>query len=197
MSTPASAVEPPLHEDTDSSLLERLGQGDMNALEGIRSRYGRRLWAYAYRITKHPDRADDVTQETLWRLCRGARRYRKLDPDVTLMPILIRIAANVAANIRKRDGMFEQMQECHASTAVALAEEADHALLAAEAEGKLRAALARLPDKYRVPFVLYEMHDWSYEEISRFCLINGGTVKSRIRRGRELLRALLHGYWEG
>jgi RNA polymerase sigma-70 factor (ECF subfamily) len=197
MSAPASTVQPPLNEDTDSRLLERLGRGDMAALEEIRARYGRRIWAYAFRITKLPDRADDVAQETLLNLYRGAWLYRKLESQFGLIPLLLRIATNVAANLRKRDSRSEELQASYAATLSRVAEATDHPLLAAEAAAQLTAALAKLPGKYRVPFLLYEIHAWRYEEIAQVCRINIGTVKSRIARGRHLLRALLHRYWKG
>jgi RNA polymerase sigma-70 factor (ECF subfamily) len=70
-------------------------------------------------------------------------------------------------------------------------------VLAGEAAGKLDDAVQKVPPTYRVPLVLYEMEAWTYEQIAAFCNVRIGTVKSRIWRGRELLRGLLESYWKG
>ena len=198
MSRPTLPVDgaPPSGEDTDWRLLERLSQGDLSAMPVIRERYRRRIWRYAFRILKFPDRADDVVQETFFRLFRGARRYRTLESKFGLMPLLLRIASNAASTLRTRQGLFERVQRSYAYVANSQAEPADHPVLAAEAEEKLNAALGQLPSPFRVPLVLYEVHGWTYEEIALFCGMNAGTVKSRIGRGRDLLRTLLYNYWK-
>jgi RNA polymerase sigma-70 factor (ECF subfamily) len=55
----------------------------------------------------------------------------------------------------------------------------------------IQAALATLPEEFRVPVVLCDVADQSYEQIARSLGIPVGTVRSRIHRGRRMLRSLL------
>ena len=73
-------------------------------------------------------------------------------------------------------------------------ESAHQALLRQELGRELVAALARLPIRYRVPLVLRDVQGWSYEDIARLTASRLGTVKSRISRGRSLLRHSLEPY---
>ena len=58
---------------------------------------------------------------------------------------------------------------------------------------KLQEALAGLPEDFRVPVVLCDVADQSYEQIAATLSVPVGTVRSRIQRGRRLLRTALEG----
>ena len=70
-------------------------------------------------------------------------------------------------------------------------------LLVDELQSALGQAVAALPVHYRVPLVLHEIEGWSYKEISDFSRCREGTVKSRIHRGRQILKEKLGPYWRG
>ena len=55
----------------------------------------------------------------------------------------------------------------------------------------MRDALQKLPVEFRLPVVLRDLEEWSYEEIAASLELPIGTVKSRIARGRGQLRAIL------
>ena len=61
----------------------------------------------------------------------------------------------------------------------------------------LARCLQEVPLTYRVPLVLRDVEDWSYAEIARALDCKAGTVKSRIHRGREMLRTLVAPHWNG
>ena len=56
---------------------------------------------------------------------------------------------------------------------------------------RITAAIGRLPEEYRVVATLYFMEDLSYEEIARILECPGGTVRSRLHRGRKMLQKAL------
>jgi RNA polymerase sigma-70 factor (ECF subfamily) len=185
------------HQETDAELFERLGRGDMDALDEIVRRHGRPVWAYAYRITKSPQTGEDVAQEAFLRLCRGASRYSRLASSHGLMPLLLAITRNVALNVLKHEARGEKMKLAYQARVAPTVEGPDEPLLAAEAAAKLDEAVRKLPPKYRTPFVLHEMEAWTCERIARFFHLEVSTVTSRIWRGRELLRGFLESYWKG
>ena len=63
-----------------------------------------------------------------------------------------------------------------------------------ELSDKILAALQSLPLNYRMAVVLYDLEGFSYEEISGILQCSIGTVRSRIHRGRRLLRKKLAPY---
>ena len=68
------------------------------------------------------------------------------------------------------------------------AEAADDAADAAGLSSEIQAAIAALPEEFRVPLVLCDVADQSYEDIARALDVPIGTVRSRLHRGRKLLR---------
>ena len=70
-------------------------------------------------------------------------------------------------------------------------------MLAEEAQRETQEALAALPVAFRAALVLREMEGLSYEEIAAALGCPAGTVRSRINRGRALLRERLAPYWNG
>ena len=64
-----------------------------------------------------------------------------------------------------------------------------------ELRGQLQSALKGLPIHYRLPVVLYDIEEWSYNQIASVLRCREGTVKSRIFRDRKLLRETLEPYW--
>jgi len=70
------------------------------------------------------------------------------------------------------------------------------AVLSREAAALVRAKIAELPAHYRLAVVLCDLEGLSYEEIARIMRVSLGTVKSRVHRGRALLKEKLADYFE-
>jgi RNA polymerase sigma-70 factor (ECF subfamily) len=68
---------------------------------------------------------------------------------------------------------------------------ADEVARAARLSDEVQAALAALPEEFRVPVVLRDVADRTYEDIAATLDVPVGTVRSRLHRGRRLLRAAL------
>ncbi len=71
----------------------------------------------------------------------------------------------------------------------------DQTLADAQIKTAVAKAIATLPEKYRAPLILRDVEGKTYEEISHILDTNEGTIKSRISRGRNLLREKLRGYF--
>ena len=69
-------------------------------------------------------------------------------------------------------------------------------LLREETTERVRRAIADLPLHYRAPLVLYDIDGWHYRDICKALDCREGTVKSRIHRGRQLLKQQLTPDWE-
>lgn len=146
------------------------------------------IYTVAYRLTGNREDAQDLVQEVLVRVQRGLRSYQ----PGSLRGWLSRITTNAFLDDARR-------RTRRPSTA--LPDDADHVLPpapdAAEAADAQRlpdhvqAALATLPEEYRVPVVLADVVGLPYAEIADHLDVPVGTVRSRIHRGRLALREAL------
>jgi RNA polymerase sigma factor (sigma-70 family) len=153
--------------------------------EEVARDHGQFLFTVAYRLTGNVDDARDLVQEALLRVRRGLATY---EPG-SLEGWLARIVTNV---------FLDDMRRKKRRPVQALPEEPDLVVppavaadVAADASGlstEIQAAIAALPEEFRVPVVLCDVADQSYDDIARTLGVPIGTVRSRLHRGRKLLR---------
>ncbi|HYH06636.1 MAG TPA: sigma-70 family RNA polymerase sigma factor [Thermoanaerobaculia bacterium] len=178
----------------DDALMQRVREGDDDAFGEIVDRYKDSLVNYLTHLVRSRDRAEEIAQDAFVRLYRNADKYREQE---RLGPYLFRIATNlVVTEVRREKRWTLLLPRLHASTHQN--EPApDTSLLTNEIQRQVHAALEKLPLKYRAPLVLFEIEEWSYDEIAKAMEVAVGTVKSRISRARELLRRHLAPWWIG
>lgn len=178
----------------DDALMQRVREGDDDAFGEIVDRYKDSLVNYVTHLVRSRDRAEEIAQDAFVRLYRNASQYRAQE---RLGPYLFRIATNLVVTATRREKRWSLLlPRLHASSHRS-EPPPDANLLTTEIQRQVSAALERLPLKYRAPLVLFELEEWSYDEIARALDIRCGTVKSRISRARELLRRHLAPWWTG
>lgn len=187
-------MEPEI-QSSDGELMGRMAHGDRQAFAALVERHQRSLLAYLGRLCGSGDRAEELAQESFVRLFRAAAGYRD---EGRLLPYLFRIGTNLLRSEERRRRRWRVMLPLVSTTnghhAPALGEAS---VLRGELQQRVRRELQRLPFRYRVPLVLFEIEDWSYADIAALLGARPGTVKSRIHRGRERLRKALAPYWQG
>ncbi len=176
----------------DAALMAAVRAGEREAFASLVDRHKDAVVNYLTRLTANRDRAEDLAQETFIRLWR-APRY---DEQGKLLPFLFRIATNLVRTEERRARRWRLIAAVlpHAlATAGARSPASDPiaALERRELREQLVLAIAELPLRYRVPLVLRDVEDLSYEEIAAALGCPEGTVKSRINRARTLLREQL------
>lgn len=184
----------------DSDFVERLKKGDAEAFDTLITRYSGDIYSLLCRMTDDRDEARDLTQETFLSALKSIRSFRG---EAELKTWLFRIALNHSRNRfrwwkrRKRSetmSLDKPVGEGSATLADTLAgdgESPEQSVLRHERQRELITALNALPTPFREAVVLCDIEGFGYEEIARAININVGTVKSRIARGRELLRKRL------
>lgn len=183
-----------MQAETDATLMRRVREGDEEAFAEIVDRYKNPLVNYLTHLVRSRERAEEVAQDAFVRLYRNASKYREQE---RLGPYLYRIATNlVVTDVRREKRWSLLLPRLNASTHQTVTSP-DEGLFVDEIQRKVSSALERLPVKYRAPIVLCDIEEWSYEEIARALECRVGTVKSRIFRGRELLRRQLAPWWTG
>lgn len=151
-------------------------------------KYGAFLYSVAYRLTGNQDDAADLVQEVLLRVRRGLASYRPGSMEGWLSRITTNVFLDEMRRRRRRpvEALPDDPDKGLPSTAPA-----DEVLAGQGLSGAVQAALLRLPDEFRAAVVLCDVVGLSYAEIASTLGVPLGTVRSRIHRGRGLLREAL------
>jgi RNA polymerase sigma-70 factor (ECF subfamily) len=156
--------------------------------EEVARDHGRFLYTVAYRLAGNDDDAQDLVQEALIRVRRGLERYQ----PGSLEGWLARIVTNVFLDeMRRRRRRPTDRLPDDPERMLAGAPGADDPSVATGLSSDVEAALSQLPEEFRVPVVLCDIADQPYEQIAEALNIPIGTVRSRIHRGRRMLRTML------
>jgi RNA polymerase sigma-70 factor, ECF subfamily len=187
---------------TDRELLDRLRAGDETAIRDVAEAYGSKIYQLAFRYLRNKEDAEEVTQDVLYKV------YRKVDAfrgDAALSSWIYRITFNAAMS-RLRTAKYQRAQaedvqiasiEGDEGTSLARPEIADWSDMADEHvfRSQLRRrvfkAILSLPAIYRAPVLLRDIQGMSTEEASAMLHVKDQTLKSRLHRGRLILRKQL------
>jgi RNA polymerase sigma-70 factor (ECF subfamily) len=187
---------------SDHALIEATKRGDESAYAEIVRRYRNPIVNYLYRFLNDYEEAVDLAQETFVRVYFAIDRYHT---GFAFSTYIYRIATNLAiSELRKRKrrrlmsltGLFQagsdEATEYQPRDQRSLP---DAELVDDERSRVIGRAIATLPEKYRVAVVLRDIEGRSYEEIAQIMELGLGTTKSRISRGRGLLKEKLKSYF--
>lgn len=180
--------------DPDRDLVERWRQGESEAFAALVRRHQRRVFGLLLRMLGNREEAEDAAQDAFLNLHRHGHRFRS---ESRFSTFLYRVAVNAALNRRRslgrRRAHADAFGEAHAVGQVGADAFTDpeQALAGGELRARLGRELLALPDSLRAPVVLYDVEGLSYGEIAEVLELAEGTVKSRIHRGRQALRARL------
>jgi RNA polymerase sigma-70 factor (ECF subfamily) len=167
----------------DDRLVSDALTGDRDAMETLLRRHYDRIAAVCRRITANAEDAADCTQETLIAIVRGLPSF---DGRAAFATWCYRIATNTCLDELRRRSRRAMPMDDDALAGVATSsatDEADSASLRADVDD----ALSHLPLEFRVAVVLRDLCGLDYDEIAVICGVPGGTVRSRIARGRAAL----------
>ena len=154
--------------------------------EEVARDHGRFMFTVAYRLAGNSEDAQDLVQEALIRVRRGLERY---EPG-SLEGWLARIVTNVFLDeVRRRRRRPTDALPDDPERVLPASPGADQ--VSTELSSDIQAALAALPEEFRVPVVLCDVADQSYEQIAASLGVPVGTVRSRLHRGRRMLRTML------
>ncbi|MCO5171500.1 MAG: RNA polymerase sigma factor [Planctomycetes bacterium] len=183
----------------DDRLVARALGGDGQAFEALYERHRHTVFKVAFGMTRNPEDALDIVQETFLKAHRSLGRFERRASVVTW---LCQIAVHLAIDLSRRrkvrqaeplderlvaDGVEGPSQGGGPAQAVAPPQGAQ----ARELQAALDQALAKLSEKHRTVFVLYTVKGLSYKEIADAVGISIGTVMSRLFYARKNLQAML------
>ena len=184
----------------EAEFIEKLRSGDAEAFDTLITRYSGEIYAVLFHLAESPEEAADLTQETFLSALKSIRNFRG---DSELKTWLFRIAVNHSRNRfrwwkrRKRD-KTSSLDAAIGDSDVTLSDvlrsdmpDPEETAIRSERAAALETALRELPEQFRTAVILCDVEGLAYEEIAATLEINLGTVKSRIARGRCMLREML------
>jgi len=185
----------------DKELVEAFKNGSEEAFDELVRRHSGRIYQTAYGLLGNREDAEEVAQDAFVRAHKALEKFRG---DSSFETWIYRIAVNLARNKymwNKRRGSemkvsLSQSPSDAGSERDSMEEMSvpdssgspDLALESKELETGLRAGLKKLPPALRETMMLRHVNEFSYEKIAGLLDCNIGTVKSRIARGRQMLR---------
>jgi RNA polymerase sigma-70 factor (ECF subfamily) len=161
----------------DQLLVVEAQHGSVRAMEKLVQRWQRRFWCHACQLTRDPDSAWDVTQQSWLAIIKG---LKKIQDPARFRAWAFRIVTNKAIDLLKSRRIDGQVLGTEPA-----GNEAPH-----EARHELGELLQRLTPEQRAVLTLYYFEELSIAEVSMILGVPPGTVKSRLYHARGKLKAL-------
>jgi len=187
----------------EAALIAELQAGSEEAFAWLIAHYHQPIYSLLARMSH--DRADaaDLTQEVFVKVFRGVGRFHG---ESSLRTWIYRIALHEASNQRRwwmrhkqqEIPIEQEMTESCSGTPIKLkemlvdpGESPVEMAMHAQNRARVEAALNQVPEPFRTTLILRDIEGFVYEEVAEIQSVNLGTVKSRLVRGRALLRTIL------
>lgn len=178
----------------ERELIARLKKRDEAAFEELIRQYEKKVYTLCFRMCGNSEDAEEAAQDAFLALWRGIDRFRQ---ESSLSTWIYRLATNACIDTlrrrKKQSGSVSLDDEELFVDAVDTSPQPQETVEHRETQKLLQEGLSALPEEYRKVLILREIEGLSYTEIAESASIELGTVKSRISRGRSLLRNFLSG----
>jgi len=175
---------------------ESRGQ-DRKLFDQLMEKHHKQAYNVAFRMSGNHSDAEDLTQEAFIRAYRFFGQYKR---EMPFEGWLYRIMTNVFIDglRRKPKAMMRSLDQPIAGDSgecyVEIEDKGvgpEEAILSSEVENKIQDALKTMPDVFRLTVIYADIEGLSYEEVAEATRTNVGTVRSRLHRGRKMLREKL------
>lgn len=178
----------------ERELIARLQKRDEAAFEELIRQYEKKVYTLCFRMCGNSEDAEEAAQDAFLALWRGIDRFRQ---ESSLSTWIYRLATNACIDTlrrrKKQSGSVSLDDEELFVDAVDTSPQPQETVEHRKTQKLLQEGLSALPEEYRKVLILREIEGLSYTEIAESASIELGTVKSRISRGRSLLRNFLSG----
>ena len=167
----------------DQLLVMDAQDGNIKAMEMLVSRWQKKLWRHAFRLTADSQAAWDVTQQAWLGIIKG---LRKLHDPANFRPWAYKITTNKAINWIKKNRVSREK----------IVGEIPEITDKEKKDTGLKELLEKLEMRKKVVLCLYYFEQLSISEISVALKIPEGTVKSRLANARSELKELYQQHFE-
>jgi len=177
---------------TDFQLVRASAAGDHRAFEALYQQHHRRVYRLCIRMLRNHEEAEDLTQDVFLQVYRKINSFQGTSAFTTW---LHRLTVNMVLMYMRRKHRW-QAEESFDPEGLRAASEKQTSRRCDSPPIEpvdLENAINRLPDGYRVVFLLHDMEGYEHAEISQLLGISIGTVKSQLHKARLKLRQMLRG----
>lgn len=186
-------------EQSEARFLERLRAHDERAFNELVETYEQRVFRLVFRMLGRRDEAEDMAQEVFVQVFKAVTTFRG---DSKLSTWIYRIAVNLCKNrikylSRRHEGSQQELEPVAERAPLSEAKgvtfgdvaRPDHMVEGYQIELIVKQCISEIEPDFREVLVLRDVEDLTYEEIAEITGLPDGTVKSRIHRGRTMLKA--------
>ena len=181
------------NQETDERLLEEAANGKTEAFQILYERYRDPIFRFAYRMLGSTEAAEDVAHDCFLSLIKEPRRFDQ--EKASLRTYLYAAARNQAAKRYQTFGREAALDDLTSEPRLADRHQPIRQVLDGELTEEVRNAIADLPPLQREALVLFEYEELSLAEIAAIVGVDSNTVKARLFRARDKLRASLDRYF--
>jgi RNA polymerase sigma-70 factor, ECF subfamily len=182
---------------SDALLVRAIKKGDARAMEEIVRRYSNKVYNLAFHLTRDSAAAEEIMQDVFLTVIA---KIGTLTNEEYFSTWLYRVTTNAAYGFLRKEKKFSDQtpvedidQEVHLN--LDWSELPEDILLSEESRDVLRRSIDALPEAMRTVVIMKDMEGLKNEEIAEALGISVPAVKSRLHRGRLMLRDLLSEYF--
>jgi RNA polymerase sigma-70 factor (ECF subfamily) len=180
-------------ERTDSEIIQKCLAGDRDIFAELVNRYKRLIYGVIYNVSGDTSEANDLFQEVFLKIYKSLHRY---NADYQFSTWAVKITTNVCRDrIRQKKNEPLPIEEIGETGDGRDNPELQY--LARERRNGIRRAIRELPEKYRIPIILFHQQKLSYEEMAQILDQPITIIKNRLYRARLMLRDKLSRSGEG
>lgn len=174
-------------EVSDIELINKILAGDHELFSELVTRYKKLIYSVVYNMIKDKEEVNDISQEIFIRLYQALNRY---NPEYKFSTWSVKIATNYCLDVlrkKKADVVpIDEMIEVPYN-----GDTPELKYIRKEQKNKIREAIEELPEKYKIPIILFHQNGLSYEEMTHILNEPMTIVKNRLYRARLMLREKL------
>ncbi len=180
----------PNAQKSDDSLIMLFQNGEHEVFRYLVERYQEKVRNIIFSIFNDQDVVDDIAQEVFIKVYQALRNFRF---ESSFYTWVYRITVNKCRDElrKKKVKRFFSFQSFEKTTNLKIENMATTTFDDENLKGVIEDSLKKLPEKFRMPIILKDIDGLSYDEIAEVLECEVGTVKSRLSRGRSMLKEIL------
>ena len=174
-------------ETPDIDIVKRCLDGEKEAFSELVTRYKRLIYNVIFNMINNKEEVSDIAQEVFIRIYRALDKY---DPQYKFSTWSVKIATNYCLDVIRK----KKLDTMPIDDALGVSSDIDTpeaSYLKKEQSDRVNYELSKLPEKYRVPLILYHKNGLSYEEMTQVLNEPMTIIKNRLFRARQMLKEKL------
>jgi len=179
-------------ETPDIDLVNNCLKGNQDSFTELVGRYKKLVYSVVYNMIRDKEEVNDISQEVFLRIYRALGRY---NPEYKFSTWSVKIATNYCLDVLRK----KKIDSMPIDEAVGVSSDIDtpeEQYIKTERSNKIQQAIAELPEKYRLPLILFHQNGLSYDEMSKILSEPMTIIKNRLYRARLMLKEKLKPYRE-